>query len=336
MKEIDYCETTFGRRMTIIDELTQTAIERGQRQAATVLEFRSRALEERVAAVARFSAMAERTEEGRGEDAAIPDADLVRAVGGPASAGVLIAEGDSWFDYPWNDIIELLEDRHAYDVESVAHMGDTVEEMAYSGGQLEELTRRLEKLLRRSAIPKAILLSGGGNDVAGTEFKALLNHARSPVTGLNQRVVSGIIDERVRYAYVTVISAVTRICEERTGRRIPILVHGYDYPVPDGRGFWGGWSLLPGPWIEPGFRAKGYDSLDERKQWARELITRFNDMLESLPIIPEYSHVRYVNLLGTLSDEDANYKDWWDNELHPTKKGFIAVTDKIADELTRL
>jgi lysophospholipase L1-like esterase len=257
-------------------------------------------------------------------------------VGGSRSAGVLVAEGDSWFDYPWNDIIELLEDRHAYDVESVAHKGDTVEEMAYSGGQLEEFTRRLEKLIRRHDIPKAILLSAGGNDVAGLEFKILLNHASSPVAGLNQQIVSGVVDERIRFAYVTIISAITRICEVRTGRRIPILVHGYDYPVPDGRGFLGGWSVLPGPWLEPGFRAKGYESLDERKKWARELITRFNRMLEGLSAIPEYSHVRYVKLLGTLSGEDATYKAWWDNELHPTEKGFIAVTDKIAGELARL
>jgi lysophospholipase L1-like esterase len=323
--------------MTMMDELTQIAIERGQQQADSVLEFRSRALEERVAAVERSAVRAQRLdEEDRGVEAATPDAELVRAVGGPGSAGVLVAEGDSWFDYPLNDVIELLEDHHGYDVESVAHMGDTVEEMAYSDGQLEELTRRLEKLIRRNVIPKAILLSGGGNDVAGSEFKILLNHARSPVTGLNQRVVSGIIDERVRFAYVTIISSITRICEERTRRRIPILVHGYDYPVPDGRGFWGGWSLLPGPWLEPGFRAKGYKSLAERKQWVRELIRLFNNMLENLPAIPEYSHVRYVKLLGTLSGDDANYKNWWDNELHPTKKGFIAVTDKIADALTRL
>jgi lysophospholipase L1-like esterase len=323
-------------RRIIVDELTRIAIERGQQQAADVLAFRSRALEERVAAVARSTARAERTEGVRGDEAASPDEDLVRAVGGTASAGVLIAEGDSWFDYPWNDVIELLEDHHAYDVESVAYKGDTVEDMAYSGGQLEEFTRRLEKLLRRNDIPRAILLSGGGNDVAGPEFRILLNHARSPVVGLNQQVVSGVIDERIRFAYVTIISAVTRICEERTGRLIPILVHGYDYPVPDGRGFWGGWSLLPGPWLEPGFRAKGYESLDERKKWARDLITHFNKMLESLPGLPEYSHVRYVNLLGTLSGEDADYTDWWDNELHPTKQGFIAVTEKIAAELSGL
>ena len=52
------------------------------------------------------------------------------------SAGILVAEGDSWFNYPWTDILRLLEDEHGYEVESVAHYGDTIEEMAYSGGQL--------------------------------------------------------------------------------------------------------------------------------------------------------------------------------------------------------
>ena len=61
------------------------------------------------------------------------DAARLRSVGGPATAGVLVAEGDSWFDYPFNDVLSLLEDNHGYDVESVAHKGDRVEEMAYGG-----------------------------------------------------------------------------------------------------------------------------------------------------------------------------------------------------------
>src|SRR5262249_48726433 len=147
----------------------------------------------------------------------------VRAVGGPATAGVLVAEGDSWFDYPLNDILRLLEDSHGYDVESVAHKGDRVEDMAYERGQLEELTRRLEKLLRRGVVPRAVLLSGGGNDVAGAEFAMLLNHARSAVRGLNAQVVAGVVDERIRFAYVTILQAVTEVCEQRLGRRLPIL-----------------------------------------------------------------------------------------------------------------
>lgn len=82
-------------------------------------------------------------------------------------AGVLVAEGDSWFDYPLHDVLKILEDHHGYDVESVAHKGDPIEEMAYGGNQLEDLTRRLEKVLARGIVPRALLVSGGGNDVAG-------------------------------------------------------------------------------------------------------------------------------------------------------------------------
>ena len=258
-----------------------------------------------------------------------------RAVGGAATAGTLVAEGDSWFDYPLHDVLSLLEDQHGYDVESVAHKGDRVEEMAYGLGQLEELTRMLEKLLRRNVVPKAILLSGGGNDVAGDEFGMLLNHERSPVRGLNGQVLAGVIDERVRSAYVTVLGAVTGVCEGRIGHRLPILVHGYDYPVPDGRGFLGGWWLLPGPWLEPGFRQKGFEDLQERIGLTKQLIDRFNTMIRGVAALGEFPHVKYVNLRGTLS-VGADYETWWGNELHPTKRGFERVTERFATALAAL
>src|SRR5262245_59602434 len=122
-----------------------------------------------------------------------------RALFGPrTSAGVLVAEGDSWFDYPMQDVLRLLEDDYLFDVESVAHKGDCVEDMAHSAGQFEEFARRLEKLLRDGKVPRAILLSGGGNDFAGDEFAILLNHAASPLPPLNEDVMRGVIDVRLR------------------------------------------------------------------------------------------------------------------------------------------
>jgi lysophospholipase L1-like esterase len=313
-----------------VDPLTRKAIKVGRQQADDVLQFRAKELRRRASAV-RQHARAVQAEGGPPPIAAT----LVRAVGGPASAGVLVAEGDSWFDYPLNDILRLLEDHHGYDVESVAHKGDRVEEMAYGLGQLEEFTRRLEKLLRRNVIPKAVLLSGGGNDVAGTEFGMLINHARSPVAGLNQQVLSGVIDERVQFAYVTILSAITRLCEQRLNRRIPILIHGYDYPVPDGRGFLGGWWFLPGPWLEPGFREKGYEEVKVRAALAGQLIDRFNTMLQGIAGLSDFSHVKYIDLRNTLS-AGKDYKKDWDNELHPTPAGFKRVTDRFAAELVAL
>ena len=280
-----------------MDNLTRQALEIGRANAEEVISFRKNA---------------------RKADA--------------GAAGVLVAEGDSWFNYPWTDILRLLEDEHGYDVESVAHYGDTVEEMAYSGGQLERFSRLVEKQLHRGRVPKAILLSGGGNDLAGTEFGMLLDHARSAAAGLNEQVASGVIDQRARLAYITILSAVTEVCQHWIQRPLPILIHGYDFAVPDGRGFLGGWTFLPGPWLEPGFREKGIVQMQVRKAIVRELIDRFNAMLEGVADMPEFSHVSYVDLRKTLST-GADYEQDWENELHPTVKGFRLVTDRFVDVL---
>lgn len=263
------------------------------------------------------------------------------AVGRAPPVGLLVAEGDSWFDYPFFDVLKLLEDDHGYDVRHVAHMGDRVEDMAYGGpgegggGQLDALTRLLEKLLREGRVPRAILVSGGGNDIAGSEFAMLLEHKRAAVSGLNEQVVAGIIDQRLRLSYVTILSALTRVCELRLGKRLPILFHGYDYPVPDGRGFFGGWSVLPGPWLEPGFRQKGYSNAEERLKLLRAMMDRFNDMLKAVTALPGFEHTVHVDLRGTLST-GTGYKKQWDNELHPSRKGFQLVTDKVAQVLRGL
>jgi hypothetical protein len=119
----------------------------------------------------------------------------------PAGAnGVLVAEGDSWFDYPWYDVLSMLERAHNFRIESVAHKGDTVEEMAYDAAQLTSLTRMMEHLQQDGRVPRAVLISGGGNDIAGDEFAVLLNHANSGLPALNARVVDGIVNERLRFA----------------------------------------------------------------------------------------------------------------------------------------
>lgn len=249
--------------------------------------------------------------------------------------GVLVAEGDSWFDYPLNDVLSCLEDEHGYDVESVAHKGDRVETMAYAEGQLVDLSRLIEKLIRQGVAPKAILLSGGGNDIAGDEFGMLLNHKKSSISGLNDKVVEGVM-ERISHAYATIIWSVMQLCKERLGKDVPVLVHGYDYPIPDGRGFMGGWGPLPGPWLEPGFREKGFDELAERIELVTRLINKFNLMLKSVTSLAQFApHVIYVDLRGTLKN-GATYKKDWANELHPSGVGFSMIAKKFASILSKL
>jgi hypothetical protein len=193
-------------------------------------------------------------------------------------AGLLVAVGDSWFDYPFSDVLEKLEETYHYTVESVAHKGETAEEMAYDSGQLDKLAR-----LRVALISLA-----------------------SGVTELTRRVLA-------------------------QAEATAVLIHGYDYPVPDGRGYLGGFWPFPGPWLEPGFRRKGYLDLAERCRAMEPLIDRFNAVLSGIAGGPGLEHSRHVDLRGVLSSALAGraYKAWWNDELHPTQKGLAAVAGRF-------
>ena len=246
--------------------------------------------------------------------------------------GMLLAEGDSWFDYPFYDVLSMLERHHRFRIESVAHKGDNVEGMAYDVAQLTALTRTMDNLQSDGHVPRAILLSGGGNDIAGEEFAVLLNHANSGLPALNTRIAAEVIDGRLRLAMATVIATVTRLANEYFGATIPIVLHGYGYPVPDGRGYLGGAWVLPGPWLEPGFRKKGHTALPTNARVMVDLIDRYNAMLATLTRQAGLRHVRYVDVRPLLSNEllGRRYRRSWENELHPTEAGFALVADAIA------
>ena len=161
----------------------------------------------------------------------------------------------------------------------------------------------------------------------------LINHAASGLPPLNDDVVHGVIDIRVRNAYAFLISGLTEIAMRLLQRPIPIVLHGHDYAVPDGRGVLGGFGFLPGPWLQPGFHRKGHGDTDANVDVMEQLINTFNAMLRQLAGAVGFGHVRYVDLRGTLSNA-ANYKRDWANELHPTERGFRSVAQKIADAVS--
>jgi len=244
------------------------------------------------------------------------------------TAGYLLAVGDSWFDYPIHDILTRLDDNYGYNIESSAHRGDPIETMVSSVGQLDKFARCMDQIVALGATPKAILVSGGGDDIAGTEFGMLINNADlQPIPGWNDQIIAGVIDTRIAAAYRLMILSINSLCQKNLGRTFPILVHGYDHPVPDGRGFLGGGWLLPGPWLKPGFDEKLFSDINVTTQMMTTIIDRFNTMLQNLAQEPGFQNVKYIDLRGTLSNAQSDYKDWWANEIHPNAGGIFGGQD---------
>ena len=215
--------------------------------------------------------------------------------------------------------------------------------MAYDEAQLKQLRRAFEHLAQDNKVPRAILLSGGGNDIAGTEFGVLLNHKKSSLPAINEKVAEGIMEERLRFATAYLITTVTSLGQQFFGHKVPVLIHGYAYPVPDGRGYLGGFWILPGPWLKPGFKEKGFFVEDNAQELAncrdlmKDLIDRFNDVQASIAGAPSFEHVMYVDLRQLLSNQlPSAYKQSWANELHPTQAGFQTVAQSFSDALMTL
>ncbi|HLX86754.1 MAG TPA: hypothetical protein VKR59_22850 [Terriglobales bacterium] len=321
------------------EQSIQAAIELGRKNAAGIIQRRSAARASRQQALTNNPRL--QSVRLRLADAQTMTAEAGMAPVAPAvtlqTAGFLVAVGDSWFDYPFFDVLKDLDDNYGYNVESTAHRGDPIEQMAYHLGQLDDLPRKLDKIEALGAVPRAALLSGGGDDLAGPEFGMLLNNAFSPISGWDNDIVAGVLNDRLYTAFIAMLSGMDSLIQSRFGKSIPILLHGYDYPVPDGRGYLGVFGhYLFGPWLEPGFREKNFGVLGQRVQMMRDLLDRFNEMLQSLN--SRFPFVHYIDLRNTLSTVltgDA-YKTWWDNELHPTAQGFKKVTDRFESVLQSL
>ena len=247
----------------------------------------------------------------------------------------LVSQGDSWFNYPpsW-DLIDWLHHYHGHDIDNIGVAGSTMNDIVYGpvpknflGISQSDDTDRITELIHRidEKKPQAVLISGGGNDIAGPEFFSFLNNALSNLQNPNPEVVDGAVNQTFVKAYEDLIDTISAKAAQM-GAPLPIFVHGYDYPWPDGRGV----SIfnIVGPWFDEPFKHKNYPNnnaadLQVRHDILRAFIDAFNHMLGDLQT--KYPNVvHHVDLRGTLTAEDE-----WANELHPKKEGFGELAAKI-------
>jgi hypothetical protein len=257
-----------------------------------------------------------------------PRAAAFDAAGGPPAAAAdgsfdplqILAEGDSWFDYPvpffGGGIIPRLEHRLGVPILNLAKAGD---EVRYMLG-VEERAVLVENLTNGSPAGgpwDVLLFSGGGNDIVGNPMALWVddwNPAVPPVGHIKKPRFDAAL-ELVRAGYEDLIAS-----RDQLSPHTMLVFQGYDFALPDGRGICGF-----GPWLKPTFDLRKFPTLAAGQAVVKVMLQQFAAMLTSL----SGPTVTFINGQGTLSPQPSS----WDNELHPEKAGFEKFADLFQAKL---
>jgi hypothetical protein len=239
----------------------------------------------------------------------------------------IVAEGDSWFDYPLSrDIIDCLR-KMGYGIFKQSEAGDTLENMVYGtehkvfsrqGKVVNHGSRDLDATLNaiKENKPQFVLFSAGGNDVVGKELVQYLNHERSrsgAISLIRKELFENNMNGPVREAVANFIENALAI-----DPNIHILMDGYDYAKPNGKSYRIAGLKLSGPWILPSMGAKNIVDRNKQDDIIKYLVDGFNNVLKSLD--SEYDQFHHIDLRGMFPHD---YQ--WDNEIHLKGDGFEEV-----------
>ena len=135
-------------------------------------------------------------------------------------APLVVAEGDSWFQYPVfvEDVIDQL--APDYNICCLSAAGDEIDNMAIRKPEYLDWVARLTNEGRRL---KALLISGGGNDLVGDQLAGLIHPfaaGREPAAYLDHPRFQERL-RRIEAGYRAVFSSV-----RARWPALPIVIHG--------------------------------------------------------------------------------------------------------------
>jgi len=247
---------------------------------------------------------------------------------------VIVAEGDSWFQFPVfvRDVIDWLRKRNPhFAIYSIAYGGDWMTNMIYDGKYIEELS------IHR---PDVFLLSGGGNDLVGSNRIALMVDLEFGCEKYKQiEDIPDLTDFKLSendrkqilnaqkyitkefYSFLLVLELQYRKIISSINKKYPdllIITHGYDYALPSyGRKFdfryplksFVNWQVDSGKWLVRPLRIKGIYDPQVQKDIIKAFIFELNLMLDTM--VHQYHNFYRVHALNITKDKN----DWFD-ELH--------------------
>lgn len=243
----------------------------------------------------------------------------------------LLADGDSWFDYPLSGQIFGPHTDLIAQLPGVCNVPPTILNLAHYGYTSTQEMGYVRQNMISNAIRDvanggfdAILMSGGGNDIVGDSLCIWLNDAsdvgHDPTKAINQ----ARFDDAMGMVKASFLELIAIRDDLLPGA--PIFVHDYDFALPSGKAasILGIYSM--GPWLKPSLEYCGWTDPSQGAAIIKGVMQQFSAMLDCLQAQPENDFVHVVTQ-GTLSASQ------WCNELHATPEGFRAVAIKMAAAL---
>jgi hypothetical protein len=163
--------------------------------------------------------------------------------------------------------------------------------------------------------PDAILVSAGGDDIAGDQFVIYLDYAGG---GLSSRITAAI--DSIEASYQALFQF-----RDVHAPGVPIFGHCYDYAIPNG------WHpIFAGPWLKASLDFASYN-YSQGLGIVKQVIDDFNVMLSGLASVAINNFI-LIDTRGTLT-RDTSHPLGWANEIHPYTDGFISLAQKFVPVL---
>lgn len=281
----------------------------------------------------------------------------------------VVAEGDSWFNYPiiLTDIIDRIIMERDLAVYSIASGGDWLLNMLTGRQYVEELS---------ISHPDWFLISGGGNDLVGArrlatilqpegesvEFEKnewarhlILDFAEKSIIPLRADFHEGLpFLSRDFYAllmffhlqYYFLFKGLLKTEENCISKfeGLKIITQGYDYPLPSSDRKFGinpvRWYipfartfLGHGGWLKTPLQIRGINTEQSQQKVLYSMIYLFNEMMIELGDIFNKRHQE--QRIFHIDSRDSVGKDGWTDELHPTPVHFIKIGQTFIDCIKR-
>lgn len=221
----------------------------------------------------------------------------------------IVAEGDSWFQYPFrlHDVVDHLMDRDDLAVLCYSDAGDILSNMVTRGEFFGGLERET---------PSFFMISGGGNDlVHGRGLLDLLHpyrEGRAATDYLNENYAR--FRQTLAANYKTLFRRVINLLPN-----VRILCHSYSYVVPNN----GKWLGKPMASQDLGITDGGLQA-----EIVRLILDDVTDVIRTA-VAAAGSSVRFLDLRQVVPDNG------WHDEFHPTDKWYGEIAKEFEKEIRR-